>query len=72
MQYAICGMQLKSHIFVKHPDKTRNVCWTCGAKREEHQYVIFHNQAEITVSKTRKKGNARSVRSKGPAIRAVR
>jgi hypothetical protein len=64
--------ELKSHIFVKHPDNSRPVCWSCGARMEEHQYVVLHYKAEIPAPKSGKKSNARSVRSKTPGIRAVR
>jgi hypothetical protein len=65
--------ELKSHIFVKHPDRKKATCWSCDSKKEEHQYTVFQAMIEFPApNKTRKKGNARSARTKGPGMRAVR
>ncbi len=64
--------EFKSHIFVRHPDRKKNTCWSCAAKKEEHSYVVQQPAVEMLATKTRKKRNARFVRSKNTRIRAVR
>lgn len=64
--------EMKTHIFVKNPDRRKNTCWSCDAKKEDHEYFIHHALLEMPVIKTRKKSNARSVRTKAGRLRAVR
>ena len=65
--------EMKSHIFVRHPDRKIVTCWSCASRKEDHKYTVYQSMLVLTTAqKSRKKGNARSARSKTTGMRAVR
>jgi hypothetical protein len=54
---------LKGHIFVQHPRNTRDTCWSCGEKKEDHSFSVQHRILQVAfhrVPKKRKRVRAES------------